>query len=252
MAAEVKQPDEEWRDIPGYEGYYQVSNLGRVRSLDRVVTRSGFDKRLKGKILLGRVVDYGRIIVSLSKGGVVRRRKVHSLVMEAFVGPYPDGLEIRHLDGDPSNNCIDNLRYGTSKENARDKLRHGTYIHGERHPLSRLKDEDILEIRRMYVSGEATQAEIGERYGIWQTHVGHIVHGESWPHLPFPNGRKKKRTKLTEENVIEMRRLFRSGEADKSDLTTKYGVTLDTVNRIVAGTRWPNAGLGRGGRKYVN
>ena len=123
---------EEWRAIPGYEGLYEVSSEGRVRSLDRVIscTRSDsagpFGRDLQGRELKQSTDRTGRLSVNLSRNGRARKRRVHTLVAEAFVGPRPEGLEVCHGDGDPSNNRVSNLRYGTASENWADRKLHGT------------------------------------------------------------------------------------------------------------------------------
>jgi len=107
--------EEQWRPVVGYEGDYEVSDLGRVWSRPRKGTRGGLRKLVTAQA-------GGYLVIAL---GHEDRRYVHSLVLEAFVGPRPDGAEIRHLDGDPANARLDNLIYGTSGENKQDILRHG-------------------------------------------------------------------------------------------------------------------------------
>jgi hypothetical protein len=107
---------EEWRQIPGFPDYF-VSDLGRVLSR----------RRRKPCILAGQVVEgYRRVMLFADKRV---SRSVHSLVAEAFIGPRPDGLEIRHLNGDPLDCRIENLAYGTHVDNMRDRVQHG------RHPM---------------------------------------------------------------------------------------------------------------------
>lgn len=119
--------NENWLPIAGYEGIYEVSDLGRVRSFDR----SSFDSRgrqrfKRGKFLQNVVSTNGYVYVGLSKSGVVTSFTVHSLVLHAFHGlPNPD-QECRHLDGDRRNPHLTNLVWGTSKENTQDSIRHGT------------------------------------------------------------------------------------------------------------------------------
>jgi hypothetical protein len=111
---------EVWRDIPGYEGRYQVSNMGRVRSLDhkvRVVAK-GVDtfRRSPGKVLRPGRCQSGHMSVAIGKGN---SRPVHQLVLHAFVGPTPEGHEVLHLNHVPSDNRLEKLRYGTRSENLR-------------------------------------------------------------------------------------------------------------------------------------
>jgi hypothetical protein len=120
-------PGERWLPIPEWEGLYQVSSLGRVRSLDRVVTYSGGPPRsLRGCVLRTSAQSSGHLGVALCRDGKPQRRSVHSLVLLAFVGPCPPGQEGCHGDGNPGNNHVGNLRWDTRRENALDRARHGT------------------------------------------------------------------------------------------------------------------------------
>lgn len=115
---------ETWRPVPHWEDLYEVSDRGRVRSLDRV---DRFGRHFHGQILRADKIKGGYERVSLARGGAVVRRQVHHLVLEAFVGPRPLAMEGCHGDGDPANNHLSNLRWDTRPENARDTVRHGTH-----------------------------------------------------------------------------------------------------------------------------
>jgi len=122
---------ERWAWVTGHEGLYRISNRGEVWSLPRATTRGGILKHAVTKA-------NGYHWVNPSKDGEQRPCEVHKIVMEAFVGPCPEGQEVRHLDGNPGNNCWapgneeetvaagGNLIYGTHSENMQDKHRHGT------------------------------------------------------------------------------------------------------------------------------
>jgi NUMOD4 motif-containing protein/HNH endonuclease len=117
---------EVWRPIPGYVGAYDVSNLGRVRSVDRVITRmtkrGPVPARLRGRVLRTNRTRGGYLTVTL--GG--RTVYVHALVLSTFVGPRPAGKQAAHWDGDRSNNRLGNLRWASPSENNLEKARHGT------------------------------------------------------------------------------------------------------------------------------
>lgn len=120
---------ENWRPIPGYEGLYEVSDHGRVRSVDRVVQTKVGPQRWKGKVLSPITKPSGYYFVALGKK---RRAYVHHLVLEAFRGPRPEGHYGCHLDDNPVNNKVDNLVWGTPSDNSYDKVRNGNDHHAKR------------------------------------------------------------------------------------------------------------------------
>jgi hypothetical protein len=102
--------------------------------------------------------------------------------MTVFVGPRPERLECRHLDGDKANNRVENLRYGTRKENAEDMTRHGGSARGERHPQARLTEQDVREIRVLLGQGKG-YAEIGRQFRVWGPTIRRIALGRGWTHV---------------------------------------------------------------------
>jgi hypothetical protein len=122
---------EQWRDIPGYEGSYQVSDLGRVRSLTRTTEFSDGRKRtFQGQVLKpvwrGRKREYAHVVLKMGYQVEKKQWYVHRLVLLAFVGPCPEGLEARHGSGGSKDNRLVNLSYGTSSQNTQDRYRDGT------------------------------------------------------------------------------------------------------------------------------
>lgn len=117
---------ENWKPIPGWEGYYSASDMGRIRSEPRVMELPcGQVRAYKGKVLSQYVDPDGRCMVNLKRGHHREGRRVHQLVLEAFIGPRPAGMEVCHWDDDSTNNRLDNLRYDTSLANKRDMARNG-------------------------------------------------------------------------------------------------------------------------------
>ena len=133
-----QNPEEVWKPVPGYEGLYEVSNLGRVKSLPRKVRIVRWGKEgqrpVPEKILTTTTEDhrFGHLFLYLCREGKRKRWYVHTLVLTAFVGPRPDGMECLHGDGDPANNRVENLRWGTSSENTLDSVRHGTHANARK------------------------------------------------------------------------------------------------------------------------
>jgi len=120
--------DATWADIPDRPGY-QASTHGQIRSTDRL----GSDgRRLKGRILKPRPTPTGYLRVSLCTGGKPVDEYIHYLVARTFIGPRPEGLDVAHDDGNPSNNAVTNLAYKTRSENQLDMRRHGTHRNGRK------------------------------------------------------------------------------------------------------------------------
>lgn len=131
---------EEWRPVPTWEGYYEVTDLGFVRSLPRIVKTRGTGTRLNpGRVLSPSYSNSGGYpLVILTLGERREGRYVHDLVMRAFVGEPEPGQEVRHLDGNASSAALwdadgnRRLAYGTSGENKDDQVRHGTHYEASR------------------------------------------------------------------------------------------------------------------------
>lgn len=178
--------EEEWRAVIGFEGLYEVSNIGRVRGIDRVLSDG---RRWKGKILAQkRDVRSGKNhkSVRLCCGNIHLFRGVHVLMLEAFVGPCPEGMQGAHNDGVADNNVLDNLRWDTPKGNAADRVRHGTQQYGEKVHGAKLTSEQISAILRMRASGMIYD-DIGREFGVTGANICYIVLGQTWSHLNVKN-----------------------------------------------------------------
>jgi hypothetical protein len=105
---------------------------------------------------------------------------VHRLVLEAFIGLRPEGLECCHADGVRTNNRLENLRWDTHASNIADMRRHGTDPSGERHGMAKLTEQDVREIRRRYETGAVSQASLALEFGVTQTCVGNAVRRVTW------------------------------------------------------------------------
>lgn len=115
---------EQWRAVVGYEGAYEVSDLGRVRSLNRVTDRG---RKWRGRVMTTTALQNAYLVVTLWRNGSQRTPLVHRLVLEAFVGPAPESHEARHVNGDRADNRLTNLSWGTHSENQMDQVAHGTH-----------------------------------------------------------------------------------------------------------------------------
>jgi hypothetical protein len=161
---------ENWRPVPAHPGY-EVSDLGRVRSYRN---RQGHPTRTPRLLSPGQVRGYRHI-----KLGRSHQTKVHILVLEAFVGPRPDGMVCRHLDGNPMNNRLSNLRWGTPEENYADRHLHGTHNTGSRNGRALVDEEAAAAIRQRTAAGEK-HAAVAEAFGVKRGVVAHISAGRTW------------------------------------------------------------------------
>ncbi len=169
-----------WKDIPSYEGKYQVSNMGRVRSLDRYVrgvchySGKEFKRKIKGRILKpGQFCKNGHLSVVLGHGEV--GSPVHQLVMRTFVGEPAENMEVLHINGNPQDNRLENLRYGTRTENILD-----VYYQGGR--WRKLSIEDVQQIRFGLWCG-IKGTELALMYGVSPQIISKIKRGGSYSWL---------------------------------------------------------------------
>lgn len=166
-----------WKDVPGYEGYYQVSNYGRAK---RIKPHNGHAGILKPQRTANGYLKY-----SFCVNGKIKQLAAHRLVLLAFVGPCPNGLCVNHKDGNRENNRWDNLEYATNSENMIHAhiMLGASPAKGEDHVRAVVSRGDVREMRRLYASGNYTQKELGNRYGIGRQAVGKIVNGRRWKHV---------------------------------------------------------------------
>ena len=170
---------EEWKDVVGHEGEYRVSSYGRVESLERdIVDTLGRTQHVNHCIKKDHY-NNGYKRVSFTNEAMA----VHRLVLDAFVGPRPEDMECRHLDGDASNNHLDNLEWGTSQENSDDAASHGTAGAGEKNSMAKLTKEKVIAIRTLYEKTQATQQEIADLFDICVGHTSQVINGKLWSHI---------------------------------------------------------------------
>lgn len=171
---------EEWRAIPGFPGY-EASNLGRIRSLDRIVNGNPSQlcgERMRGRILKPAVNNCGYYRVCINR----KMKSVHRLVASSFLGAIPPGMHINHMDGVKLNNRIDNLEIVTRLQNnhhARD-LGLLNPAKGESHCRAKLTEKDVQSIRA--ITGRPNGV-IAKEYGVSKTVIQCIRARKTWKHV---------------------------------------------------------------------
>lgn len=172
-----------WRDIPDYVGLYQASNLGRIRSLPRVVVGGkGKAQDVPGGILKHSKDSYGYHVVSLCNStGKAKTKvcKVHRLILAAFRGKST--LMGRHLDDNKDNNALVNLEYGTGKDNAADRTRNGTKVGatGADNGAAKLDEPKVKVIKERLAKGDSARS-IAKTYSVSPSAILKIKNGETW------------------------------------------------------------------------
>lgn len=170
-----------WKQVPGWEGWYEASSEGVVRSVPRIITFSdGRVRRYAGQVLAQYTDGDGYKKVTLKKNGKDLRVHVHVLVAQTFHGVRPKSWVVRHLDGVNTNNRYKNLKYGTYAENAADQLLHGTRCRGIGRWNAVLTEELVREIR----AARGTVTELAEHFGISRTALWNVQNRKRWGWLP--------------------------------------------------------------------
>jgi molybdenum-dependent DNA-binding transcriptional regulator ModE len=232
-----------FKEVPGRPGY-RVGHDGAVWSC----IKRGGNIQVRGILTdqwhrLNPFPDtYGHLRVVL-KGRVFRY--VHQLVLDAFVGPCPPGLECRHLDGNRRNNLVWNLRWGTKKQNMEDMVIHGNSLKGRRAPAAVMTEEGVIELLAMRRDGKTIKF-LARWFGVSYHTVWKIINGEGWCHVTglsparhggYPKGEEHYGTILTESAVREALAMRRDGKR-AVDIAQSLGVARGTISSIFRGRSW--------------
>lgn len=227
--------EEVWKDIPDYEGYYQVSNLGRVRSLDlNIIKSNGMKYSYKGRIIKFKENRSDkRPEVQLYKDTTHKMKFVCHLVLEAFVGPKPLNKECCHRNDIPTDNNLDNLYWGTREENIQDKIRNGKTTRGEKSYNHKLTESDVKDILLLLEDPSNTQQSIANKYGVVREVIKDINIGKIWKHV---TGRSwiKKPDKVTIELIENIKNfILENPSLSQREVGIVFGIDGSTVSRIL-------------------
>lgn len=180
--------EEIWKSMKDFEEGYLISNIGRIKSKERVVDYGGNMKALrKSKILGFRVGKYGYTYTVISLYRVRKTVKHHRLVAEHFI-PNPENLpQVNHIDGSKFNNSVYNLEWCTSKQNMnhayRTGLKHG--VRGELSHYSKLHDSDIMEIRHLRFVNGVDFYNLSVKFKVSISQIKRICNGNNWAHIKY-------------------------------------------------------------------
>jgi hypothetical protein len=236
-----------WRPVVGYEGLYEVSDCGSVRRVNRTLKSahsSGcvYIRRLGCRTLRPALNNMGYSRIALRKDGKRRFYTVHTLVLEAFVGPRPNGMVCCHGDDNPSNNNVSNLRWDTQRANISDMVNRGRsckgrhYNEGEDHCRATITEDNVRQIRM--ARGKVSNRELSSQFGISSNQVCKIQLGYSWQCVLLDSGERIKlkriRKTLSDQEVLEIRRLAAS-RIKVCRIAERFGVTEGAIRHILTG-----------------
>lgn len=173
---------ETWRQVVGFEGIYEVSDNGNIRSVDRFVPNRK-NKFNKGNNLKLKISNFGYARVGLCDGYSQKFRFVHRLVAFAFI-PNPDNKPyINHIDGNKLNNCIENLEWVTAKENKDHASKNGFVANGIRNTNCALTENQVRDIRDKYKKRIYPSTRLSKEYSVSHSTILNIVKNKTWDHL---------------------------------------------------------------------
>jgi hypothetical protein len=168
---------EEWRPVVGYEGWYEVSNLGMVRRV-----KSGKSVQI-GRPLRQYRDHNGYLVLALTQNGSGAHFKVHRLVAKAFLPPSRGRNWVNHRDGDKTNNRVHNLEWTTRAENMRHAVATGLFAaRGMAHYKAKLNEGDVRAIRA--IDGQISQPALASMYGVSRSTISDIQRRQTWRHVP--------------------------------------------------------------------
>lgn len=177
-----------WKSLKGiveYGDYYEVSNLGRVRSIDRRVNSRNGKRLVKGKILKQQVDKYGYMRVHCYMNNKSKQYQVHRLVALSFISNPDNKPQVNHKDGNKQNNRVDNLEWSTNKENVEHAFSIGLNegIKGEENVNAKLTENDVVNIYNLYKTNKYSMKDLADKFNTSETNVYDIVNRKRWKHL---------------------------------------------------------------------
>ena len=172
-----------WKTIQGFEGLYEVSNLGAVKSLEKMWVVNKAIRNKPETIMKQSTDSNGYFQVELSKNGKAKKYLVHRLIAKAFIENPDNKNDVNHINCIKKDNRVENLEWATRSENIRHALDNNLVdsAKGSRHGMSILKEEDVIKIRSL--GDKYTKKELAEMFGVGRRSINQILNKKSWKHI---------------------------------------------------------------------
>lgn len=219
-SSDCNQAIERWLPVDGYEGLYEVSSFGRVRSLNR---EDSAGRARKGRILR-HALDQGYPYINLCRNGIMQNVRIHKLVAAAFLGPRPNNYTVNHIDSNRTNNSVVNLEYLSLGDN----IRHASSLAR----MGKLNKEQVWEIRETFIGYTTiTFAEMAEKFGVTQSTISLVVRAKSYVNLLNRDGSKPEPTNFYRRlKGVDVYALHEAGQSLNS-IARQHHVTAGAVSR---------------------
>lgn len=232
-----------WKSLKGiveYGDYYEVSNLGRVRSIDRrVANNSNSGRLIKGQILKQQTDKDGYLRVTLRFHGKYKGQMVHRLVALAFIDNTENKPTVNHKDGNKKNNNVKNLEWSTHKEQINHADDNGLRVmpKGEESYNATLTDNEVVELFNLYKTGNYSQSELADRFNTTKSAIQGIIHGKSWKHLDLDldNVPRRKSPKfLSNKEMHEIIKMYLTkDDYSMNYLSEIFNVTIGCIHSLI-------------------
>lgn len=220
-----------WKDIKGYEGLYQASNLGRIKSLPRkIIRKNGIIQRNPEKILKPQSLFSYKGVYLYDEESNRKSKMIHRLVAETFMPDYTEDLQVNHIDGDKFNNKLCNLEWVTPSEN----IRHAIDTELLKH-YTKYSDEEILKCYNYIIETNTPIKTACNKFNISYKNFMTILNGNTRKDLGIPIvQRQNYNRKLNKDNITDIRNLLSKGVPNKI-IADKYNVNISCINKIKRG-----------------